>query len=139
VCDWISAVSDLGEVNEAFAAQYLAVEQELALDRDRTKVTCGAIALGHPLSATGTRLVLTLLLKLRRRGVDTGWRPPASTEVRGSQLFASECSRVRSRIRFVDSSLDFLLVTPKIGITSEEGTDRLDFHRYPKSRPRFSY
>ncbi|HUO35587.1 MAG TPA: acetyl-CoA C-acetyltransferase [Candidatus Acidoferrum sp.] len=59
---------DLIEVNEAFAAQYLAVEKELGLDRDKTNVNGGAIALGHPLAATGTRLVLTLLLELRRRG-----------------------------------------------------------------------
>src|SRR5205823_1162930 len=55
---------DLIEVNEAFAAQYLAVEQELGLDREKTNVNGGAIALGHPLAATGTRLVLTLLLEL---------------------------------------------------------------------------
>jgi acetyl-CoA acetyltransferase family protein len=59
---------DLIEVNEAFAAQYLAVEKELGLDRSRTNVNGGAIALGHPLGATGTRLVLTLLHELRRRG-----------------------------------------------------------------------
>src|SRR5436190_11576924 len=59
---------DLIEVNEAFAAQYLAVEKELGLDRSRTNVNGGAIALGHPLGATGTRLVLTLLLELHRRG-----------------------------------------------------------------------
>jgi acetyl-CoA acyltransferase 2 len=59
---------DLIEVNEAFAAQYLAVEKGLGLDRDKTNVNGGAIALGHPLAATGTRLVLTLLLELRRRG-----------------------------------------------------------------------
>src|SRR5438874_13444093 len=58
---------DLIEVNEAFAAQYLAVEQELGLDREKTNVNGGAIALGHALAATGTRLVLTLLLELRRR------------------------------------------------------------------------
>jgi acetyl-CoA acetyltransferase family protein len=58
---------DLIEVNEAFAAQYLAVEKLLGLDRDKTNVNGGAIALGHPLGATGTRLVLTLLLELRRR------------------------------------------------------------------------
>ncbi len=58
---------DLIEVNEAFAAQYLAVEQELGLDRDKTNVNGGAIALGHPLGATGTRLVLTLLRELQRR------------------------------------------------------------------------
>jgi acetyl-CoA acetyltransferase family protein len=59
---------DLIEVNEAFAAQYLAVEKELGLDRSRTNVNGGAIALGHPLGATGTRLVLTLLHELQRRG-----------------------------------------------------------------------
>jgi acetyl-CoA acyltransferase 2 len=58
---------DLIEVNEAFAAQYLAVEKELGLDRSRTNVNGGAIALGHPLGATGTRLVLTLLHELHRR------------------------------------------------------------------------
>jgi acetyl-CoA acetyltransferase family protein len=58
---------DLVEVNEAFAGQYLAVEKELGLDRDRTNVNGGAIALGHPLGATGTRLLLTLTLELRRR------------------------------------------------------------------------
>lgn len=58
---------DLIEVNEAFAAQYLAVEKELGLDRSKTNVNGGAIALGHPLGATGTRLVLTALLELRRR------------------------------------------------------------------------
>ncbi|HEX6738684.1 MAG TPA: acetyl-CoA C-acyltransferase [Vicinamibacteria bacterium] len=58
---------DLVEVNEAFAGQYLAVEKELGLDRERTNVNGGAIALGHPLAATGTRLLLTLALELRRR------------------------------------------------------------------------
>ncbi len=58
---------DLIEVNEAFAAQYLAVEKELGLDRSRTNVNGGAIALGHPLGATGTRLVLTVLHELQRR------------------------------------------------------------------------
>ena len=58
---------DLIEVNEAFAAQYLAVEKELGLDRSRTNVNGGAIALGHPLGASGTRLVLTVLHELKRR------------------------------------------------------------------------
>ena len=57
---------DLVEVNEAFAGQYLAVEKLLGLDRDKVNVNGGAIALGHPLGATGTRLVVTLLLELRR-------------------------------------------------------------------------
>src|SRR5438477_9965230 len=58
---------DLIELNEAFAAQYLAVEKERGLDREKTNVNGGAIALGHPLGATGTRLVITLLYELRRR------------------------------------------------------------------------
>jgi acetyl-CoA acetyltransferase family protein len=63
---------DLIEVNEAFAAQYLAVEKELGLDRDKVNVNGGAIALGHPLGMTGTRLLLTLTLELRRRGAKRG-------------------------------------------------------------------
>ena len=63
---------DLIEVNEAFAAQYLAVETELGLDRDKVNVNGGAIALGHPLGMTGTRLLLTLTLELRRRGLKRG-------------------------------------------------------------------
>jgi acetyl-CoA acetyltransferase len=58
---------DLIEVNEAFAAQYLAVEKALELDRNKVNVNGGAIALGHPLGATGTRLVVTLLYELKRR------------------------------------------------------------------------
>ena len=59
---------DLVEVNEAFAAQYLAVERELGLDRDRTNVDGGAVAIGHPLGASGARITLHLLHALRRRG-----------------------------------------------------------------------
>ena len=58
---------DLIEINEAFAAQYLAVEAELGLDRARVNVNGGAIALGHPIGASGARLLLTLLYELRRR------------------------------------------------------------------------
>jgi acetyl-CoA acetyltransferase family protein len=63
---------DLIEVNEAFAGQYLAVEKVLELDREKVNVNGGAIALGHPLGATGTRLTLTLLLELRRRNKKYG-------------------------------------------------------------------
>jgi acetyl-CoA acetyltransferase len=63
---------DLIEVNEAFAPQYLAVEKALMLDRDKVNVNGGAIALGHPLGATGARLVLTLLHELRRRNARYG-------------------------------------------------------------------
>jgi acetyl-CoA acetyltransferase family protein len=63
---------DRVEVNEAFAAQYLAVEKELGLCRDKTNVNGGAIALGHPLAASGTRLVITVLNELRRKGLKYG-------------------------------------------------------------------
>jgi acetyl-CoA acetyltransferase family protein len=63
---------DLIEVNEAFAAQYLAVEKELGLDREKVNVNGGAIALGHPLGATGTRLIITLLYELKRRNKKYG-------------------------------------------------------------------
>lgn len=58
---------DLFEVNEAFAPQYLAVEKELGLPRDRTNVNGGAIALGHPLGASGARITAHLCYELRRR------------------------------------------------------------------------
>ncbi len=66
---------DLFEVNEAFAAQYLSVEKALGLNRDKVNVNGGAIALGHPLGASGTRVLLTLMLELqaqqKRLGVAT--------------------------------------------------------------------
>lgn len=58
---------DVIEVNEAFAAQYLAVEKELGLDRAKTNVNGGAIALGHPVGVSGTRLVLSLAYELKRQ------------------------------------------------------------------------
>jgi acetyl-CoA acetyltransferase family protein len=63
---------DLFEINEAFAGQYLAVEKDLGLDRSKVNVNGGSIALGHPLGATGARLLLTLLYELRRRGKRRG-------------------------------------------------------------------
>jgi acetyl-CoA acyltransferase 2 len=63
---------DLIEINEAFAPQYLACEKELGLDRNKVNVNGGAIAIGHPLGASGARLVLTLLMELRRRGKKYG-------------------------------------------------------------------
>jgi len=59
---------DLVEVNEAFAPQYLAVEKDLGLDREKTNVNGGAIALTHPLAASGARITIHLLHELRRRG-----------------------------------------------------------------------
>lgn len=58
---------DLVEVNEAFAAQYLSVEKELGLERSKTNVNGGAIAVGHPLAASGTRIMNHLLYELGRR------------------------------------------------------------------------
>ncbi|MCP3164585.1 acetyl-CoA C-acetyltransferase [Myxococcus qinghaiensis] len=59
---------DLFEVNEAFAPQYLAVEKELGLPREQTNVNGGAIAVGHPLGASGARITTTLVYELKRRG-----------------------------------------------------------------------
>ncbi|XP_069820926.1 3-ketoacyl-CoA thiolase, mitochondrial-like isoform X1 [Dendropsophus ebraccatus] len=59
---------DLVEVNEAFAAQYLSVEKVLGLDREKSNVNGGAIALGHPLAASGSRILAHLTHELRRRG-----------------------------------------------------------------------
>ena len=63
---------DRFEINEAFSAQYLGCEKELGLDRDKCNVNGGAISLGHPLGATGTRLLLTLVYELRRSGLRYG-------------------------------------------------------------------
>ncbi len=63
---------DLVEVNEAFAPQFLAVERELGLDRDKVNVDGGAIALSHPLGMTGARITGHLLYELRRRGGGLG-------------------------------------------------------------------
>jgi acetyl-CoA C-acetyltransferase len=63
---------DRVEVNEAFSAQYLAVEKELGLDCEKTNVNGGAISLGHPLAASGARLTLTLINELRRNGLRYG-------------------------------------------------------------------
>ena len=82
---------DLIEVNEAFAGQYLAVEKELGLDRDKTNVNGGAIALGHPLGMTGTRLLLTLLLELGRRHKKYGL---ATACIGGGQGIAAIVERI---------------------------------------------
>jgi acetyl-CoA C-acetyltransferase len=63
---------DLVEINEAFAAQVLAVLHDLPVDRERLNVNGGAIALGHPIGATGARIVVTLLHEMERRGVRRG-------------------------------------------------------------------
>ena len=63
---------DLVEANEAFAAQSIAVSRELALKPEKLNVHGGAIALGHPVGASGCRILVTLLYAMRRRGAETG-------------------------------------------------------------------
>lgn len=63
---------DLFEINEAFAAQYVACEKLLGLDRDKVNVNGGAIALGHPIGMSGARLILTLAHELKERGLKRG-------------------------------------------------------------------
>ena len=77
---------DLFEINEAFAAQYLAVEKDLGLDREKTNVNGGAISLGHPLAASGARLAITLISALRRNGLRYG---AASLCIGGGQGIAA--------------------------------------------------
>src|SRR5215469_1071829 len=84
---------DRVEVNEAFAAQYLAVEKVLGLKRDKTNVNGGAIALGHPLAAPGTRLVITVLNELRRKGLRYGL---ATACIGGGQGIAMIVEAIRS-------------------------------------------
>jgi len=82
---------DLVEINEAFATQYLAVEKELGLDRDKTNVNGGAIALGHPLGASGARLALTLITELGKRNGKYGL---ASLCIGGGQGVAAIFERI---------------------------------------------
>lgn len=63
---------DLIELNEAFAAQYIACERELNLDRDKVNVNGGAIALGHPVAATGSKILTTLLYAMKQRDASLG-------------------------------------------------------------------
>ena len=84
---------DLVEVNEAFAGQYLAVEKELGLDREKTNVNGGAIALGHPLAASGTRLLLTVLLELRRRKAQYGLATACIGGGQGIAIIVESASR----------------------------------------------
>ncbi len=69
---WDIASVDLWEINEAFAAQSLAVVAELGLDPERVNVNGGAVALGHPIGASGARVLVTLLHEMRRRAAQRG-------------------------------------------------------------------
>jgi acetyl-CoA C-acetyltransferase len=69
---WSLEEADLIEVNEAFAAQYLAVEKELGLDREKVNVNGSGISLGHPVGCTGARIVVSLVHELQRRKLEKG-------------------------------------------------------------------
>ena len=86
------AIGDIDyiEINEAFSAQVLACEKALELDRDKCNVNGGAVAIGHPLGATGTRLILTLMHQLERSGKSTGM---ASACIGGGQGIAMMIER----------------------------------------------
>ncbi|MGM0826793.1 MAG: thiolase family protein [Bacillota bacterium] len=70
--NWSLDDIDLFEINEAFAAQYLAVEKELGLDREKVNVNGSGISIGHPVGCTGARLVVSLLHELKRRELKKG-------------------------------------------------------------------
>ncbi len=82
---------DLVEINEAFAGQYLACEKALALPREKANVNGGAIAIGHPLGASGARLTLTVLYEMRRRSARYGC---ASLCIGGGQGIAAIYERI---------------------------------------------
>ena len=88
-------LSDLDrvEVNEAFSAQYLAVEKDLGLDREKTNVNGGAISIGHPLAASGARLAITQTTELRRHNMKYG---AASLCIGGGQGIAAIFENVNS-------------------------------------------
>jgi len=82
---------DLVEVNEAFAAQYKSVEKELGLDPERTNVNGGAIAITHPLAASGARITLHLVHELRRRGARYGLGAACSGGGQGGAVIVEAC------------------------------------------------
>ncbi|KAL5267557.1 hypothetical protein ACHWQZ_G004556 [Mnemiopsis leidyi] len=87
------SLSDIGlvDVNEAFAAQFLAVSKELGLDNDKTNVNGGAIALGHPLAASGSRITANLMYEMRHRGVRYGIGSACIGGGQGIALLLEKC------------------------------------------------
>ena len=69
---WRAQDLDLMEINEAFAAQACAVNQQMDWDTSKINVNGGAIAIGHPIGASGCRILVTLLHEMKRRGVNKG-------------------------------------------------------------------
>jgi acetyl-CoA C-acetyltransferase len=82
---------DLIEANEAFAAQSLAVQRDLNIDSEKLNVNGGAIALGHPIGASGTRIFVTLLHQMKRQQADTGL---AALCIGGGQGVATVVERI---------------------------------------------
>lgn len=87
-------IADIGlvEINEAFAAQFIGCEKELGLNRDICNVNGGAIALGHPLAATGTRLSLTLSREMNNRGVKYGIASACIGGGQGTAILFENCN-----------------------------------------------
>ena len=86
---------DIGlfEINEAFAAQYLGVEKELKLDREITNVNGGAVAIGHPLAATGGRLLTDLMYEMERRDVRYGCASACIGGGQGAAIIISDTEK----------------------------------------------
>ncbi len=89
------AQKDIGlwEINEAFAAQYLGVEKELGLDRETVNVNGGAVAIGHPLAATGLRMLVDLMYEMQRRGVRYGCASACIGGGQGAALIIEDTER----------------------------------------------
>jgi acetyl-CoA C-acetyltransferase len=87
-------LADIGliEINEAFAAQFIGCEKELGLDRNICNVNGGAIALGHPLAATGTRLSLTISREMQARGVKYGIASACIGGGQGTAILFENCN-----------------------------------------------
>jgi acetyl-CoA C-acetyltransferase len=69
---WTIADVELFEINEAFSSQMVVLLKELGLDRDKVNVHGGAVSLGHPIGATGARILTTLIYALKHRGLKKG-------------------------------------------------------------------
>ena len=92
---------DLIEINEAFAAQTLAVMKLLKADPEKVNVRGGAIAIGHPLGASGARISTTLIHAMTDRKARSAWRRCASGPGRGSRRSSRRCSSADRRARSV--------------------------------------
>ena len=79
--NWILEDVDLFEINEAFAAQSIAVIQELRIDKKKVNVNGGAIALGHPIGASGARILVTLIHELKKQNKKKGCATSTSNEI----------------------------------------------------------